>query len=213
MKSIKLIVTLAGTTMLSACVSMPSSRVENVAGQSSVYQDVGSSSKLQGVGIESQDVVAMSDKMIRSMLSNPMISGRSSPPRVLIDSDGFKNESTSVINLNMLTMRLESELTRVSNGRMIFVDRQNLEAINKEREIKREGLVDGGTIRKTKATAGVDYRMFGTITSLDAIDRHSQMRERYHQIIFKMVDMELGTTVWSDIFEMKKSAQDNIMYR
>jgi PBP1b-binding outer membrane lipoprotein LpoB len=213
MKTARVLLALFGAAALSACVSAPDSRIDNVAGQSSVYQDVSSSSKLQGVGIESQDVVAMTEKMMRSMMSNPMITGRSTPPRVLIDSDGFKNESTSVINLNMLTMRLESELTRAANGRMVFVDRQNLEAISKEREIKREGLVDGGTIRKAQATAGVDYRMFGTITSLDTLDRQSQTRERYHQVIFKMVDMELGTTVWSDIFEMKKSAQDNIMYR
>ncbi|HBC18037.1 MAG TPA: penicillin-binding protein activator LpoB, partial [Alcanivorax sp.] len=76
-----------------------------------------------------------------------------------------------------------------------------------------EGLVDGGTIRKTQATAGVDYQMFATITSQDAIDRQSQMRQRYHYISFEMVDMELGTLVWGDGFEMSKATQDNILYR
>ncbi|KZX83780.1 penicillin-binding protein activator LpoB, partial [Alcanivorax sp. HI0011] len=138
---------------------------------------------------------------------------RTTPPRVLIDMDGFKNESTSVINLNMLAKRLQIELTRAANGRMVFVNRQNLAAIQKEREIKREGLVDGGTIRKTQATAGVDYQMFATITSQDAIDRQSQMRQRYHYISFEMVDMELGTLVWGDGFEMSKATQDNVLYR
>ena len=82
MKTAKILLALSSVAALSACVSDP--RIDNVAGQPSVYQDVSSSSKLQGVGIESQDVVAMTDKMMRSMMSNPMITGRSTPPRVLI---------------------------------------------------------------------------------------------------------------------------------
>lgn len=210
MKAFKSIAILGAAVLVSACAP---SRVDNAAGQPTVYQDVGSAGRVQGVGIESQDVVAMTDKMMRSLLSNPMVSNRPTPPRVLIDMEGFKNESTSVINLNMLAKRLQIELTRAANGRMVFVNRQNLAAIQKEREIKREGLVDGGTIRKTQATAGVDYQMFATITSQDAIDRQSQMRQRYHYISFEMVDMELGTLVWGDGFEMSKATQDNVLYR
>ena len=207
MNAFKPIAILGAAVLLSACAP---TRVDNAAGQPSVYQDVGSAGRVQGVG---QDVVAMTDQMMRSLLANPMVSNRTTPPRVLIDMDGFKNESTSVINLNMLAKRLQIELTRAANGRMVFVNRQNLAAIQKEREIKREGLVDGGTIRKTQATAGVDYQMFATITSQDAIDRQSQMRQRYHYISFEMVDMELGTLVWGDGFEMSKATQDNVLYR
>jgi len=39
------------------------------------------------------------------------------------------------------------------------------------------------------------------------------MRQRYHYISFEMVDMELGTLVWGDGFEMSKATQDNILYR
>ena len=55
---------------------------------------MGSAGRVQGVGIESQDVVAMTDQMMRSLLANPMGSNRTTPPRGLIDMDGFKNEST-----------------------------------------------------------------------------------------------------------------------
>ena len=70
-----------------------------------------------------------------------------------------------------------------------------------------------GPIDGTQATAGGDYRLGGRIASLDAIDRNTQTRSRYHQVTFEMVDLELGTIVWSGAYEMRKAAQDNVLYR
>ncbi|HCO65966.1 MAG TPA: penicillin-binding protein activator LpoB, partial [Alcanivorax sp.] len=47
----------------------------------------------------------------------------------------------------------------------------------------------------------------------DAMDRNSQTRSRYHQVTFEMIDLELGTIVWSGSYEMKKASQDNVLYR
>jgi uncharacterized protein (TIGR02722 family) len=205
--------TLCFAALSTVMVGCASQQVENVAGQASVYEDPSSSGKVQGVGIQSQDVVAMTDKMVRDMLSNRILAARETPPRVIIDNEYMKNESSSIINTNMLTDRLRVELNRAANGRMVFVGRQYSDMVEKERELKRDGAVDGGTIRKTQATAGADYRLAGRISSQDAIDRDSQMKSRYHQIIFEMVDLELGTIVWSNMYEMKKASQDNVLYR
>ena len=32
-------------------------------------------------------------------------------------------------------------------------------------------------------------------------------------IMVEMVDLELGTIVWSGAYEMRKAAQDNVLYR
>ena len=168
---------------------------------------------VSGVGIESQDVVAATDMMLRDMLSNVTLAGQSTPPRVIVDSAYFVNESTTRINVNSITDRLRINLNRAANGRMIFVGRQNVAMIEKERELKRSGVVDGGTIRKTKATAGADYRLAGRITSMDSISKTSGMASRYTQMTFEMIDLELGTIVWSGIYEFKKSAQDDVLYR
>ncbi|MFP3440881.1 hypothetical protein R0K18_24415, partial [Pantoea sp. SIMBA_133] len=77
---------------LSGCAS----KIENVQGKPSVYEDVSTTGSVGGVGIESQDVVAMTDQMMRDMLANPMLTGRSTPPRIIIDNEYIKNESTSV---------------------------------------------------------------------------------------------------------------------
>ena len=199
----------ASTLLLSGCAS----KIENVRGKPTVYEDVSTTGSVGGVGIESQDVVAMTDRMMRDMLANPILTGRSTPPRIIIDNEYLKNESASVINTNMLTDRLRIELNRAANGRMIFVGRHFSDMVQKERDLKRDGAVDGGTIRQTAAQAGADFRLGGRISSLDAIDRDTGTQSRYSQISFEMVDLELGTIVWGGLYEMRKAARDNVVYR
>lgn len=188
-------------------------RVNNTAGRATVYEDVRSSGRVQGIGLESQDLVSMTDRMMRDMLANPMLANRSTPARVIVDSEFFRNESSSRINKNSITDRLRVELNRAANGRMVFVGRHYSDMVESERALKRSGVTDSGTIRQTQATAGADFRLGGRITSLDAMDTQSGEASRYHQVIFEMVDLEYGTIVWSGMYEMRKSAQDDIIYR
>ncbi|RUO49214.1 penicillin-binding protein activator LpoB [Pseudidiomarina donghaiensis] len=201
----------ASTMLLVGCQS--TSTIDNSAGRATVYEDTRSPGKVQGVGVESQDIMAVTDQMMRDMLSNPQLMNREVSPRIIIDSQYFTNESSSRINKNMLTDRLRINLNRAANGRLTFVGREYADMVEKERDLKRMGVVDGGTIRSTQATAGADFRLVGRIMSLDAMDVQSQERSRYHQITFELVDLELGTYVWSGMYEFKKSAQDDIMYR
>ncbi|MEL0068391.1 MAG: penicillin-binding protein activator LpoB [Gammaproteobacteria bacterium] len=208
----KVAVILASLSMV-ACGGN-SVRYDNSAGKATIYEDVGTTSnQVSGIGVESQDIVSMTDQMMRDMLQNPTLMGGVQAPRVIIDSQYMMNESTSTINKNMLTDRLRINLNRASNGRLIFVGRQYASMVAKERELKRQGMVDGGTIRTTQATAGADYRLGGRITSLDSMDSKTQLKSRYHQVTFEMIDLELGTIVWSGIYEFKKTAQDDIIYR
>lgn len=209
----KALLTACALTATALLVSGCASTIENTKGQPTVYEDVSTTGSVGGIGIESQDVVAMTDQMMRDMLANPMLTGRSLPPRIIIDNEYLKNESTSVINTNMLTDRLRIELNRAANGRMIFVGRHFSDMVQKERDLKRDGTVDGGTIRQTAAQAGADFRLGGRIASLDAIDRNTGTQSRYSQITFEMVDLELGTIVWSGLYEMRKAARDNVVYR
>lgn len=196
--------------LLSGCAS---TSIDNSKGRASVYEDTRSVGKVSGVGVESQDIVAVTDQMMRDILQNPQLVGRPVSPRVIVDSEHLVNESSSRINKNMLTDRLRINLNRAANGRLVFVGREYAGMVEKERELKRAGVVDGGTIRTTQATAGADFRLVGRIASLDAMDANSQQKSRYHQITFEMVDLELGTIVWSGIYEFQKSSQDDIIYR
>ena len=95
---------------------------------------------------------------------------------------------------------------------MVFVGREHIGMVEKERQLKRSGTTDAGTIRTTQATAGADYRLVGRISSLDSVKNSTLTTSRYHQIIFEMIDLELGTIVWNGIYEFQKTAQDDVVY-
>lgn len=193
---------------LSACQS-----VDNSAGRKTAYRDVGSPGAVSGVGIESQDIVATTDKMMRDMMANATLAGAATPPRVILDAAYVSNESSQRINKNIIVDRLRVGLQQAAAGRMTFVSRENADMVEQERELKRAGYVDSATTGLTHAQAGADYRLAGRIGSLDGLDRRSGTAERYSQITFEMIDLETGTIVWSGIYEFKKAAQDDVVYR
>jgi PBP1b-binding outer membrane lipoprotein LpoB len=202
------IAALAAVLALSGCATP---NLDNSAGRRVVYQDVSTTSnRVAGVGVEAQDIVSSTDKMVRDILSNPAIAGRTTPPRIIIDSEYFANDSSSRVNKNLITDRLRIELNRAAQGRLVFVARHYGDMVAKEREAKRSGETDRGTIRSTKAKAGADFRLGGRITSLDANSAASGTLSRYHQISFELIDLEYETIAWSGLFEFKKEAQDDV---
>lgn len=198
---------------LTGCATM-NQGLDNSAGRPSVYVDAGSTSgRVAGVGVESQGVISMTDKMVRDILGTPQIAGRPVAPRIIIDSEYFSNDSSSRMNKNAITDRLRVELNRSAQGRIIFLGRHYGNMVAKERELKREGGADAGTIRATKAQAGADFRLGGRITSMDANSTRSGVMSRYHQITFELVDLEYGNISWSGLYEFRKEAQDDVIYR
>jgi curli biogenesis system outer membrane secretion channel CsgG len=183
--------------------------------KSSIYNDPATvnSHVVQGIGIESQDILAMTNYIMTSIISEDRIVNRSKAARVVLDSKYFTNESSSRINKNLLTDRLRIQLNNKASDKLVFVGREYISMIEKERMLKRSGTTDAGTIRTTNATAGADFRLTGRISSLDSVNSTTQLTSRYHQIIFELYDLELGTVAWNGMYEFKKTAQDNVIYR
>lgn len=198
-------------SLLGACTSI--SPVVNASGTPTVELDPSSRGPVAGVGIEMQDIQAMADQMIRDMLADPMLASRSKPPQVIIDAEYFSNQSSQRINRNLITDNLRVGLNRAAHGRMIFVSRESADMVEKERQLKRQGKIDVGTIRMTAAQAGGDFRLRGRITSLDSRDPRTGMMQRYNQITFEMIDLERGTSVWAGIYKFARAAADDVVYR
>jgi len=193
---------------LAACSS-----TNNTPGSPTVELDPATRGPVAGVGIEGQDIIGMTDRMARDMLTSPVLARRDTPPQIIIDSEYFENESAQRLNKNAITDRLRIGLNRAAQGRMIFVSRERAGMVAKERELKRQGVVDRGTTGLTQAQAGADYRLSGRITSLDSRDPRSGMIQRYNQITFEMIDLERGTVAWSGIYEFARAAADDVIYR
>lgn len=207
------LVAAAGAVMLAA--GCATTTPPNAAGVATVAVNPGVAGPVQGVGIEGQDVIGMSDQMMRDMLNTPRLvqqqQGKS--PRVIIDAAYFANDSTQPINRNLITDRLRVALNRASSGRLQFVGRQYAQAVEAERALKRTGTTDVGTTGMTRATMGADYRLGGRIASLDQRSAKSGLTQRYTQITFEMFDLESGEIIWSGIYEFARAAGDDVVYR
>ncbi len=114
---------------------------------------------VSGVGIEAQDIAAMTDQMVRDMLSNRTLSAlaaRPNPPQVVIDGQFFEVSGTQPIDKNLITDRLRVQLNRASKGQMVFVARNQAALVNQERAMRRDGVVDQGTTGLALAQASAD---------------------------------------------------------
>jgi PBP1b-binding outer membrane lipoprotein LpoB len=196
---------------MTGCAAGPG--VQNAAGTPTVELDPGTRGPVAGVGIEGQDVISMTDQMVRDMLTAPELAAAGNPPQIIVDGEFFHNESAQAINKNLITDRLRIGLNRAAKGRMVFVGRHYAGMVQQERDLKRQGVVDVGTTGLTQAQAGGDYRLGGRISSLDQRSSTTGMIQRYNEIVFELVDLERGTIVWSGIYEFSRAGQDDVVYR
>lgn len=195
------------------CTTTATTRPGNGRGTETRYVDPETVGPLGGIGIESQDIISMTGKMMRDMMANPSLARRSVPPRVVVDSRYFRNESSSIINKNLITDLLRTELNRAANGRMVFLGRHYADMTEKERALEETGVVSGGTQGATQKALGYDYCLGGRIASLDQVQGQTGLTSRYHQITFEMVERGTGAIVWSGTYQFKKTAQDDVLYR
>jgi hypothetical protein len=178
-----------------------------------VYRDTTSPDSVGGVGAGSQDIVSMSDAMVRDLLTVPALMNAKTPPRVIIDAKYFRNESSEIIDKSLITDRIRVYLNRAASGRVMFIGREYADVVEMERELKDKGRVDVGTTGRTRAQAGADYRLVGRIGTRDAVDPRTGLKSRFSQYTFELIDLEYGAIVWSNLYEFKKENADDVVYR
>lgn len=182
-------------------------------GAAARYEDPTTAGEVRGVGVESQDIVTVSDLMVRDILAEPEMVQKAKAPRIIMDAEYFKNESTQRLNKNLIVDRLRVALQRASRGKLVFVSRESAAMVAAERNLKRDGVTDVGTTGMTKAQAGADYRLVGRITTLDSRSGSTGSVERYTQMSFELIDLETGVSEWANQYEFKKSGRDDAIYR
>jgi len=205
----RILAAIAIATLASACASSP----PNAGGMRTVDYDPAMVGPVQGVGLEGHDIVNMSDQMVRDMLANPQIGGNPASPRVIIDAEYFHNESAQRINPSIFTDNLRVNLQRAASGRIRFVSRESFDMVVGERDMKRTGVTDAGTLVSAKAQLGADYRLRGRITSTEQIQASAGVIQRYNQVVFEMVDLENSEIIWTGMYNVARAGADDVIYR
>lgn len=175
------------------------------------YVDHTSNKNSMTTGIESQDISALTDKMVRSILNNRTLNSNDTPPIVIVDSRYIKNQSSSRIDKSIITGIIFDDLMNSGGGNIMVMDESDLEMVREARKIKRSGEFTSN-MGLTRQMYYGDYRITGKITSHDTANA-SGGAARYHMIHLRIVDLETGMPVWSGRHEFKKASQTDILYR
>src|SRR6266540_4426617 len=107
--------------ILTGCAS---SGVKNPSGIGVTEMRADEQGFVAGTGVESQDLVAVTDKMARSVLSIPQIANAATPPIVVLDP--VNNETRFPINKDIFLTRIRSELNSKCRGKVTFLARDRM---------------------------------------------------------------------------------------
>ena len=162
-----------------------------------------------GTGIESQDLVAVTDKMARSILAIPEISNAKGVPRIALDP--VVNDTRFALNKDLFNDRIRIELNKHSNGKVRFLARDRMKTLEHERDLKQQGAVTASSDPSVVEFNGADYFLTGKLGGMSG--RTSQGVSDYVLYSFQLIDARTSEIVWEDSAEIKKQGLEDAAYR
>ena len=208
MKTItKLFLPLTTAALVAGCASP--SGVKNPSGVPVTRMNADEQGFVAGTGVESQDLVAVADKMSRSILGIPQIANAPTPPIIVLDP--VENKTRFPINKDLFLTRIRSELNKKSFGKVTFLARDRMAALEKERNLKREGAVTASSDPTKQEFLGANYFLTGTLQGLST--RTKAGTSDYILYAFQLIDARTSAIVWEDSAEIKKQGLEDAAYR
>jgi len=129
-------------------------------------------------------LVAVTDKMARSILDTPQVRNAHSPPVVVLDP--VMNETRFPINKDMFLTRIQVLLNSKCEKKVQFLARDRLAALERERDLKRSGQVTSSSDPSVVEFKGGDFLLTGKLQSLTT--RNSRGISDYVLYSFELVD-------------------------
>jgi len=202
----KLFLPLTAAALVAGCAS---SGVKNPSGVPVTRMNADEQGFVAGTGVESQDLVAVTDKMARSVLGIPQIASAAAPPIVVLDP--VDNQTRFPINKDIFLTRIRSELNSKCRGKVMFLARDRMAALEKERNLKREGAVTAASDPHVQEFKGADFFLTGTLQGLST--RTTKGTSDYILYAFQLIDARTSAIVWEDNAEIKKQGLEDAAYR
>ena len=198
--------TLALAGLLSGCAS---SGVKNPSGLPVTQMRADEQGFVAGTGVESQDLVAVTDKMSRSILSIPQIANAQGTPRVVLDP--VENATRFPINKDIFLDRIRALLNSKSHGKVIFLAREKMATLERERQMKQAGQVTASADPNLVEFKGADFFLTGKLSGLST--RTGAGTSDYILYTFRLIDARTSDIVWEDMAEIKKQGLEDAAYR
>lgn len=162
-----------------------------------------------GTGIESQDIVSVSDQMARRILGTPEIANASGTPRVALLP--VNNETRFPINKEIFTTRIRALLNRAAEGKVRFLARDRMDALERERDLKQAGVVTASSDPNQVEFRGADFFLTGTLQGQTT--RTGAGVSDYVLYTFQLIDVRTSEIIWEDFAEIKRQGLEDAAYR
>ncbi|MDK1032039.1 MAG: hypothetical protein QGD94_08545 [Planctomycetia bacterium] len=159
-----------------------------------------------GTGITSQDFRSVAQRMARSLVTLAQIQNATTPPKIAFIA--VQNNSNDFIDGDSFLNKMRTELIKHAGGKMVFLDRAIITAIERENRDKGRGK---RTTSGEKTPLGADFFLTGIIESIDKVAGGG--RTSYIRLSFRLTDAGSSAIVWEDDYEIKKHTTAGIMYR
>jgi penicillin-binding protein activator len=195
----------ATTALLAGC----SSGVRNPSGVPVTEMKADERGFVAGTGVESQDMVMVTDKMARSILGIPEIANAKGTPRIVLDP--VVNNTRFLINKDIFLTRIRVQLNSKAAGKVRFLARDSMATLERERDLKQSGAVTSNSDPNVVEFRGADFLLTGTLDGMNTTT--SAGRSDYILYSFRLVDMRTTEMVWEDSAEIKKQGLEDAAYR
>ncbi len=162
-----------------------------------------------GTGIESQDLVTVADKMARELIALPQFNNARGVPRIALLP--VKNETRFAINKEIFLKEIRTALNEKAAGKILFLARDRMAELEKEREMKQSGQVTSSTDPNVNQFKGADYMLTGELTGLTT--RMSAGTSDYILYSFQLLDPNTSDILWEGSHRIKKQGLEDAAYR
>ncbi len=162
-----------------------------------------------GTGVESQDLVAVTDKMSRSILAIPEIMNAKATPRIVLEP--VVNNTRFPIDKDIFISRIRIQLNQKSAGKVRFLDREMMKTLENERALKQSGQVTASSDPNVVEFRGADFFLTGKLEGITT--KTSAGTSDYILYSFRLTDARTSEIVWEDSSEIKKQGLEDAAYR
>ena len=148
-------------------------------------------------------------KMARSILSIPQIARAQTPPSVVLDP--VVNNTRFPLNKDIFLTRIRGQLNSKAAGKVLFLARDRMAALEHERALKQSGQVTANADPNVVEFKGADYFLTGKLEGMST--RTSAGTGDYVLYSFQLIDARTSDIIWEGMEEIKKQGLEDAAYR